>query len=188
MFVENLQVKHLSKSAAGTTDNPGRNVKAKSGLNRSILDQAWGEFRHQLDYKLDWLGGRLTAVPPQNTSRTCPECGHVSADNRKTQARFACVNCGFEGHADVVAAINIRDRGLSIVKYEGQDFARIACEVSGAAMPPAAGPTEVTQTWLVALPKHRRNPRTFRSGRMSNARSDGGRCPVTLTLETGPER
>ena len=115
VFVENLQVKHLSKSAAGTTDNPGRNVKAKSGLNRSILDQAWGEFRRQLDYKLDWLGGRLTAVPPQNTSRTCPECGHVSADNRKTQARFACVNCGFEGHADVVAAINILERGLSLL-------------------------------------------------------------------------
>ena len=115
VFVENLQVKHLSKSAAGTTDNPGRNVKAKSGLNRSILDQAWGEFRRQLDYKLDWLGGRLTAVPPQNTSRTCPECGHVSADNRKTQARFACVNCGFEGHADIVAAINILERGLSLL-------------------------------------------------------------------------
>lgn len=115
VFVENLQVKHLSKSAAGTTDNPGRNVKAKSGLNRSILDQAWGEFRRQLDYKLDWLGGRLTAVPPQNTSRTCPECDHVSADNRKTQARFACVNCGFEGHADVVAAINILERGLSLL-------------------------------------------------------------------------
>jgi putative transposase len=50
-----------------------------------------------------------------------------------------CVECGYEGNADVVAAINIRDRGLSIVKYEGQDFARIACEVNGAAMPPAAG-------------------------------------------------
>ena len=87
----------------------------KSGLNRSILDQGWAEFRRQLDYKMDWSGGLLIAVPPQNTSRTCPECGHVSADNRKTQARFACVNCGFEGHADIVAAINILERGLSLL-------------------------------------------------------------------------
>jgi len=127
--IEDLQVRNMSKSAAGSTEAPGRNVRAKSGLNKSILDQGWFEFRRQLEYKLAWNGGHLIAVPPQNTSRTCPCCGHVSAQNRQTQARFACVECGFEEFADVVGAINVLRAG----------HARLACEVSGAVMPPAAG-------------------------------------------------
>ena len=127
--IEDLQVRNLSTSAAGTVEAPGRNVRAKSGLNRSILDQGWFEFRRQLDYKLAWNGGWLVAVPPQNTSRTCPCCAHVSAENRQTQARFACVECGFEEHADVVGAINILRAG----------HARFACEVSDAGRSPAAG-------------------------------------------------
>jgi putative transposase len=109
--IEDLQVKNMSRSASGTADVPGKHVRAKSGLNKSILDQGWFEFRRQLDYKLQWNGGWLIAVPPQNTSRTCPACGHVSAENRQTQARFACVECGFEENADVVGAINILARG-----------------------------------------------------------------------------
>jgi len=127
--IEDLQMRNMSKSAAGTADAPERNVRAKSGLNKSILDQGWFEFRRQLDYKLAWNGGHLIAVPPQNTSRTCLCCGHVSADNRRTQARFLCVKCGFEENADLVGAINVLRAG----------HARCACEVSGAVMPPAAG-------------------------------------------------
>ena len=127
--IEDLQVRNMSKSAAGSTEKPGRNVRAKSGLNKAILDQGWFEFRRQLDYKLAWNGGHLIAVPPQNTSRTCPCCGHVAKANRLTQARFECVECGFEENADVVGAINVLRAG----------HARLACEVSGATMPPAAG-------------------------------------------------
>jgi len=127
--IEDLQVRNMSRSAAGTADAPGRNVRAKSGLNKAILDQGWAEFRRQLDYKLAWSGGHLIAVPPRNTSRTCPCCGHVSKDNRQTQAKFECVECGFEENADLVGAINVLRAG----------HARCACEVSGAVMPPAAG-------------------------------------------------
>ena len=127
--IEDLQVGNMSRSAAGTAEAPGKNVRAKSGLNRAILDQGWFEFRRQLDYKLAWNGGWLVAVPPHNTSRTCPCCGHVSAANRQTQARFRCVECGFEAHADVVGAINILRAG----------HARFACEVSDAGRSPAAG-------------------------------------------------
>ena len=81
----------VSASAAGTIQQPGRNVKAKAGLNRAILDQGWGEFRRQLAYKLAWRGAELIPVPPQYTSETCPNCGHVCAENRKTQAVFRCV-------------------------------------------------------------------------------------------------
>ncbi|MGL5907850.1 MAG: RNA-guided endonuclease InsQ/TnpB family protein [Shewanella sp.] len=127
--VEDLQVRNMSKSAAGTTEKPGKNVRAKSGLNKAILDQGWFEFRRQLDYKLAWNGGHLIAVQTKNTSRTCPCCGHISAENRQTQITFKCVECGFAENADVVGAINVLRAG----------HARLACEVSGAIMPPAAG-------------------------------------------------
>ncbi len=109
--VEDLQVRNMSKSVAGTKEQPGRMVRQKSGLNRSILDQGWGLFRRQLEYKLEWNGGMLLAIPPQNTSRTCPHCSQVSKDSRKTQARFECMSCRYTNHADVVGAINILERG-----------------------------------------------------------------------------
>jgi putative transposase len=147
IVIEDLQVRNMSKSAAGSSEAPSKNVRAKSGLNKSILDQGWFEFRRQLAYKQAWRGGDVLVVPPRNTSRTCPCCGHVSAENRQTQARFACVACGYENHADVVGAINILGRGMKL--FEGQDTAdasagcvstaRIACRVNGAVMPSAAG-------------------------------------------------
>ena len=109
--IEDLQVRNMSSSAKGDAENPGQNGRAKSGLNRAILDQGWGEFRRQLDYKLAWKGGTLLAVPAHNTSRTCPRCTHVSKDNRQTQTQFQCVVCGYKNHADVVGAINILERG-----------------------------------------------------------------------------
>ncbi len=127
--IENLRVRDMSRSAAGSARQPGKNVRAKSGLNKSILDQGWFEFRRQLDYKLAWNGGYLIAVPPQNTSRTCPCCDYISANNRRVQSRFECVECGFEENADVVGAINILRAG----------HARCACEVSDAVTSPAAG-------------------------------------------------
>lgn len=127
--IEDLQVSIMSRSAAGTTDAPGRNVRAKSGLNKSILDQGWYEFRRHLDYKIAWNGGQLVVVPPQNTSRTCPQCGHISKDNRSSQAVFVCVECGYVANADLVGAINVLRAA----------HARFACQVSGAVMPTAAG-------------------------------------------------
>jgi putative transposase len=113
--VEDLQVRNMSKSASGTTDAPGCNVRAKSGLNKAILDQGWGEFRRQIEYKTAWRGGFFVAVSPQNTSRTCPSCGHIAAENRKTQALFACVHCAHEANADHVGAINVLERGLRLL-------------------------------------------------------------------------
>ncbi|NDU86132.1 MAG: transposase [Ferrovum sp.] len=92
--IEDLQVRNMSKSSKGNSEQHGKKVAQKSGLNRSILDQGWGEFRRQLDYKVSWNGGMLLAVPPRNSSRTCPCCGHVSKDNRLTQSKFLCVEMG----------------------------------------------------------------------------------------------
>ncbi len=113
--IEDLQVKNTSRSSKGNREQHGKKVAQKSGLNRSILDQGWGEFRRQLDYKVQWNGGILLAVPPHNTSRTCPCCGHVSKENRQTQAKFLCIDCGYENHADVVGAINVLERGYRLL-------------------------------------------------------------------------
>ena len=117
--IEDLQVRNMSKSAAGSSEAPGRNVRAKSGLNKAILDQGWFELRRQLEYKQGWRGGEVLAVPPRNTSRTCPACGHVSAENRQTQAKFACVECGFEANADLVGAINVLAAGHAVLACGG---------------------------------------------------------------------
>jgi len=129
IVIEDLKVTNMSQSAAGTIAAPGRCVKAKSGLNKSILDQGWGAFRRQLEYKQAWRGGEVLAIDARNTSRTCPACKHTSAENRKTQAKFACIACGFAAHADLTAAINILRAG----------HARLACQVNGAIMPSATG-------------------------------------------------
>lgn len=115
IVIEDLQVSNMSKSAKGTMETKGRNVKAKSGLNRSILDQGWFEFRRQLEYKQTWAGGGVIAVNPRNTSRTCPCCKHVAKENRLTQAKFECVECGYSDNADLVGAINILAAGHAVL-------------------------------------------------------------------------
>ncbi len=134
--IEDLQVKNMSRSAKGNSEQHGKRVKQKSGLNRVILDQGWGEFRRQLDYKVRWNGGMLLAVPPQHTSQTCPACGHISKENRQTQAKFLCIVCDYENHADVVGAINILERGYRLL-------ACVDSVQSGHSM--KQEPTEVTQ-------------------------------------------
>ncbi|WP_226797782.1 transposase [Cupriavidus necator] len=71
----------------------------------------WGGSRQVTDWLT--LGGVWGLVNPRRRrtpAATCPCCGHVSADNRRTQERFACVNCGFEANADLVGAINVAGR------------------------------------------------------------------------------
>jgi len=119
VFVENLNVRGMSGSAKGTVESPGTNVRAKSGLNKAILDQGWGMFATQLEYKAKIFGGDVMEVPARDTSRTCPPCQHVSADNRKTQADFVCVECGYSENADIVGALNVLARGHRVMACGG---------------------------------------------------------------------
>ena len=119
VYIEDLKVGNMSKSAKGTVENPGKMVKQKSGLNRAILDQAWYEFRRQLEYKLRWRGGQLIPISPQYTSQCCPACGHTAKANRTTQALFACVQCGYTANADVVGAMNVLQRGRALLSAAG---------------------------------------------------------------------
>ncbi|SIO21906.1 RNA-guided endonuclease InsQ/TnpB family protein [Nitrosomonas cryotolerans] len=111
VVVENLKIGNMSKSAKGSVEKHGKNVKAKSGLNKSILDQGWGMFVSFLEYKQACSGGDVLKVNPQYTSQTCPGCQHVSRDNRKSQSAFECTECGFKANADLVGALNVLERG-----------------------------------------------------------------------------
>ena len=116
---EDLKVVNMSGSASGTLENKGRNVKAKSGLNKSILDQGWSMALTMLEYKQQWQGGLLIKVNPRYTSQTCFECKHVAKENRRTQAKFECVECGYIANADVNAARNILAAGHAVLSVEG---------------------------------------------------------------------
>jgi putative transposase len=102
--VEDLRIKNMTRSAKGTAGNPGRNVRAKAGLNRQIMRSGWGLLVRRLE---DKAPGRVEKINPAYTSQRCSACGHVDADSRESQARFACTACGFACHADVNAARNI---------------------------------------------------------------------------------
>ena len=133
--IVDLQIRNMSMSSKGDSEQPWKQVAQKSGLNRSILDQGWGEFRRQLAYKIAWQGGMLLAVAPHHTSQTCPCCEHVSKDNRQSQATFLCVDCGYENHADVVGAINVLARGHRVLAcgetaQSGRSMKQVPTEVT----------------------------------------------------------
>ncbi len=111
VVLEDLDIANMTKSAKGTAEEPGRNVKQKSGLNREILSTGWGQLERNLGYK----AGRVVKVDPAYTSQTCSSCGHISKENRRTQATFKCVACGYKANADHNAALNILERGLALL-------------------------------------------------------------------------
>ena len=102
VVIEDLKVKNMTKGGRG-----------KRGLNRVMLDAAFGEFRRLLEYKGKLYGCEVIAVPPHCTSQRCSACGHVEKGNRTSQAGFRCLSCGYEVNADLNAAINILEAASS---------------------------------------------------------------------------
>ena len=123
VIMEDLSVKKMTKSLAGSTATPVAKIK-KRNLNRSILGQGWYEFARQMEYKMAWAGGMFLKVPAYYTSLTCPvpTCQNIDKKNRKTQALFKCVACGYENNADLVSAINVEARGHRVLSGEKLDF------------------------------------------------------------------
>jgi putative transposase len=117
VIFEKLNLKNMTKSAKGTVENPGRNVSAKSALNRGLLGAALGEFKRMVAYKIVLEGGRIVEVPPAWSSQTCAECDHVDAASRKGE-RFCCAACGHTDHADVNAARVLLARGMLVLAVE----------------------------------------------------------------------
>jgi putative transposase len=102
--VEDLHITSMTRSAKGTMERPGRNVRQKAGLNRGILASGWGLLVRRLE---DKAPGRVERINPAYTSQRCSVCGHVAAESRESQALFRCVACGYASNADVNAARNI---------------------------------------------------------------------------------
>jgi len=116
IVVENLMIKNMSKKAKGSIENPNMRSSAKSGLNRSILQQSWGKFFELLEYKLKRNGGELVKVDPKFTSQKCSCCGYISKENRESQAKFICKQCGYSINADYNASLNILYTAGSVAK------------------------------------------------------------------------
>lgn len=110
IVIEKLGTARMTRSARGSVDSPGRNVRAKAGLNRSILDAGWAGIATMLRYKLDEQGGQLVEVPAAYSSQTCSACGAVDAASRRSQSEFCCTACGHSENADVNAARVILSR------------------------------------------------------------------------------
>jgi putative transposase len=118
--VEDLKIGNMTRSARGTRENPGRNVRAKAGLNREILRSGWGLLVRRL---ADKAPGRVEKIKPAFTSQRCSACGQVDRASRESQAVFRCTACGFACNADVNAARNIA-AGHAVTARGGDGVAR----------------------------------------------------------------
>lgn len=106
--IEDLNVQGMMRSAKGTLAKPGKNVRAKSGLNRSIADVSPGEIRRQLTYKTSWYGSELRVIDRwAPTSKACSRCGSVKPKLGLHERRFTCEQCGLVLDRDLNAARNI---------------------------------------------------------------------------------
>jgi putative transposase len=115
VVVEDLKTKQMTRTAKGTLTKPGRNVKAKSGLNRAILAKGWHQFTLALSSSARYSGTTVVKVPAAYTSQRCSVCGQVDPKSRESQAVFRCTICGRGPvHADVNAAENILAAGLAV--------------------------------------------------------------------------
>ena len=94
--VEDLNIRNMTRSARGTAEQPGRNVRQKAGLNRGISRSGWGLLVRRLE---DKAPGRVEKVNPAFTSQRCSACGRVDGRSRESQARFRCTACGYAGNA-----------------------------------------------------------------------------------------
>ena len=142
LVTEELQIVNMTRSARGTVNRPGKNVRAKTGLNRSILQQGWGDFKTKLDYKAERAGIRHIEINPGGTSQTCSQCGTRDRKSRVSQSEFHCTSCGYSANADQNAAINIGDRGLH---YLQKQFGQTPETIRLARLDPGSGKKDGAQ-------------------------------------------
>lgn len=108
--IEDLNVAGMTASASGTIENPGKNVAQKAGLNRAVLDVAFGTFRNQLEYKAAWYGSAVQVIDRYYpSSQTCSNCGkRPDAKLTLSDRVYKCGHCHAEIDRDLNAAINIQ--------------------------------------------------------------------------------
>ena len=120
---EDLRTKNTTASAKGTIDKPGKSVKAKSGLNKAILDKAWHKMEAFTKYKA-YRAGKITfRIPAPYTSQECADCSHIHPDNRIKQI-FCCDRCGNTDNADHNAARVIKKRAINLILHSGTELSK----------------------------------------------------------------
>lgn len=102
---EELRLKNMTRSAAGTVQEPGKQVAQKSGLNREILDTAPGLFTSLFRYKVLETGGEWVDAPTRTLkpSQRCPHCWHVTK-KQLSQRTHSCEQCGHQEPRDTASA------------------------------------------------------------------------------------
>src|ERR1035441_2671994 len=115
--LEELNVRGMTRSAKGSVAAPGRNVAAKRGLNRALLDASFGRLATLIREKAECAVRTVVSVEARFSSQECSQCGHIARESRRRR-RFGCVACGFTLHADVNAALVIRGRAQSALWSE----------------------------------------------------------------------
>ncbi|MDC0773686.1 RNA-guided endonuclease InsQ/TnpB family protein [Streptomyces sp. HD] len=142
--IEDLRVKQMTRSARGTTAQPGVRVSQKAGLNRAVLDNLPGERRRQLVYKCAAYGSELVLVQPARTSQTCGACNLWDPASRLSRDTFACTGCGHTDDADHNASVVILGRALR--DHVGAVFAAGQCGEQHAPTGQARPATSRTRT------------------------------------------
>jgi putative transposase len=98
----------MTRSTRGTLTAPGRNVRAKAGLNRAILDAGFAAIRWQLEHKAGWYGSRIAVIGRfEPSSKTCSGCGAVKTKLSLSERSYNCACCGLVLDRDLNAARNI---------------------------------------------------------------------------------
>ena len=172
---EDLATRNMTRSAKGTSESPGTNVKQKTGLNRSLLGIAP---REQTDILLrvgERTGTRIEPVNPRNSSRECNACGYTHEKNRKSQARFECRSCRHTDNADANAGKNLLDRGIRQIRARMDASGRTA----GDGAPPKE-PTQAGKTGGQEQPLARSRARPAREGTYQGG-VRGSTTPATIT-------
>ncbi len=101
-------------------------VKARRGQRARLSNWAFAQLRQFVTYKAKRAGVPVIFVDPKYTSKGCPYCGTIDAKNRPNQATFSCVGCGHQGHADEIAARNIKLRAEAALSNPALSSARLA--------------------------------------------------------------
>ena len=144
---EALDLVAITASAKGTEEKPGKNVRAKAGMNRQMLDKSFGGLRKKIAYKAEAKGGEFITAPYAYTSQACNNCAAVDENSRKSTARFKCVHCGHEDDAQINAAKNVLAVALKIQ----------ADREAAKNIPP--GPSKRTKEFVIAaIREHRQSP------------------------------
>lgn len=121
IVLETLNLQGMSRRCKPKPDleHPGHwlhnGQSRKRGLNRGMRQAGLGMLNTILDYKANLIPGKtVQTINPAYTSRTCIACGHTAKENRESQAVFHCQACGYQANADLNAAVNILNRGITI--------------------------------------------------------------------------